>query len=536
MQINFRNTKYALLGLSACLLASCSLSSIFAADTEKNIDNARTSADEVAAKAALPADPLTIDTVRVKPEVWLGDTSSKIADSEPLPARFETDNAITLVGNREVTLFEVAEKITSLTGLLVRIDDLLLDNAGESSSGAETSASVSYSGKLSGLLDQICSRFGIWWKYKAGVITFYEMETRSYTIYALPTQNNLSASMSNSASSESGGTATSSIDASVSMDSWAQITETIQNMLPQAAKMSVSSTSGMITVTAPPETLRKIGKYVRDINEKLSRQVAITVRVIQVVMDKEKNFGLDLSAAFSKTLGNTEHSLNFSSVGPAALNGVSDVTATYGILHCHAGKSCFDMTGILKALSTQGDASLVTTATVTTMNNKVAPIQVSESEDYLSNLERTKDGDTNEVSISTETDTLDTGFTMSVLPRILDHGRLLMLFNMSFVRLEKWSSYDLKDGNTETTGTILKLPTTSTKGFSQEVILRSGSTLVIAGFDQMRNELQKKGFGHVDNPIGGGFASQDEKVVMVILITPEVLVSPLTPETRVTDM
>ena len=36
------------------------------------------------------------------------------------------------------------------------------------------------------LLDQISSRFALWWRYKNGVITFYKMETRVFTIYAFP--------------------------------------------------------------------------------------------------------------------------------------------------------------------------------------------------------------------------------------------------------------------------------------------------------------------------------------------------------------
>ena len=202
MRIKLSNTKYAILGLSACMLASCSLSSIFAEGTQQSIDSSMNSADNVMNKAAIPSKPETIDTVRVKSEIWLGNTSSKISDSEPLPSRFETENAITLVGNREVNLFEIAERITSLTGLLVRIDDLLLENGGASSSGSSDSATISYSGKLSGLLDQVSSRFGIWWKYKAGVITFYEMETRTFTIYALPTESSISSSVTNSGSSE----------------------------------------------------------------------------------------------------------------------------------------------------------------------------------------------------------------------------------------------------------------------------------------------------------------------------------------------
>lgn len=524
MQINLRNTRFAILGLSACMLASCSFSSIFAKDTEDNISKASTTADAVMSKSSMPGNPLTIDTVRTKSEIWLGNTSSKMSDSEPLPSRFETENAITLIGNREVNLFEIAERITALTGLLVRIDDLLLDNGGASSTGSENSAVISYAGKLSGLLDQVSSRFGIWWKYKAGVITFYEMETRTFTIYALPTDNSLASNVSNSGSVEGGaGSSTSSIEYSATMNAWEQITETIKNMLPSAAKMSVSSSNGIITVTAPPDTLRKVGKYVRDVNDKMSRQVAITVRVMQVTLNEAHKYGLDLDVVFN----NGSYSWALQSPEAWAAGWAAKGTAQ-GLSFKILGNGDFkDTQGILKALSTQGDASLVTTATVTTMNNKVAPVQIARNQDYISKTETTLNGDNS--TTSAETETLNLGFNMNVLPRILDHGRLMMFFTMTL--------NDLLDMAEVTVGeTTLMLPSTETRGFSQEVILRSGSTLVIAGFEQMSNSMDKKGIGAANNPIGGGFESEDNRTVLVILLTPEVLVSPLSPETRVNDI
>jgi type IVB pilus formation R64 PilN family outer membrane protein len=376
-------------------------------------------------------------------------------------------------------------------------------------------------------LDQVSSRFGIWWKYKAGVITFYEMETRTFMVYALPTESSMSSSISSSGSEGGSGSASSSADSSATMNAWDQIQETIQNMLPSSAKMSVSPTSGIITITAPPDTLRKVGKYVRDINEKMSRQVAVTVRLIRVTLDKSHQYGLDLNAAFN----NGKYNWSTTTVGATQASsgeGAIAQTLSFGIL----GHGKFVGTqGVIQALSRQGDASLVTTATVTTMNNKTAPIQISGSRDYISKMETTITD--NNTTTSVDTDTINYGFNMNILPRILDHGRLMMFFTMTLSDLIALtpSTVTGSEGNTS-----MSLPQMETKGFSQEVILRSGSTLVIAGFEEMKSTMDKTGVGHVDNPIGGGFASDDKRTVLVILVTPEVLVSPLSPETRVNDM
>mgnify|MGYP006909844492 CR=1 FL=1 len=44
---------------------------------------------------------------------------------------------------------------------------------------------------------------------------------------------------------------------------------------------------------------------------------------------------------------------------------------------------------IIQALKTQGTTSLMTSASVTTMNNRIAPIQVSTDESYVEKIETT---------------------------------------------------------------------------------------------------------------------------------------------------
>jgi len=211
---------------------------------------------------------------------------------------------------------------------------------------------------------------------------------------------------------------------------------------------------------------------------------------------------------------------------------VLDAAKLSGVLSGTFSTNHVDVDAVVQALSTQGDVAVVTTATVTTMNNKVAPVQVSKNQDYISKLETTTDGQ-GVVTYSTETETLNTGFNMDVLPRILDHGRLLLMFSMTLNTLDEMVDYVLPGSG----GDTLSLPKTATRGFTQELIMRSGSTLVVTGFEETRDKLDKEGTGSADFIwLGGKRASEMERSVLVILITPEVLVSPLSPETRVNDI
>ena len=278
-------------------------------------------------------------------------------------------------------------------------------------------------------------------------------------------------------------------------------------------------------VTAPPDSLRKVSHYIREINEKLSRQVAITVKVLQVSLNKDHSYGLDLNAAF-KSL--TDSDFQFTLAGPTIAPPTGAGSMTVGIF---GSNNKFGGTNaIINALSSQGDTSVVTTATVTTMNNKVAPVQIAQNRNYVSGVSSTKyEGDTNP-TYSIETSSLNLGFNMDILPRILDHGRLLMLFNMTLNTLLEMEEFVTQDNT-------VMLPTTETRGFSQEIVLKSGSTLILTGFEQATTSIKKSGIGSADNMFfGGNRSSEDGRTVLVILLTPEVLVSPLSPETRVNDL
>ena len=311
-------------------------------------------------------------------------------------------------------------------------------------------------------------------------------------------------------------------------------------------EMLIDQTSGSITVTAPPFVMQKIARYVQALNEKLSRQVAISVKVLNVVLENDDQYGLDLQAAFkSSRLGMLAATPSFTTAGTAG-------TVTMTLLDT----KWKDSQAIIQALSTQGRASLVTSTSVTTLNNKVAPVQITTQENYVKETTVQKDSyssGSGSTSVDVDTDTLNYGFTMELLPRILDNGRLLLLFSMTLtdlVALNSFSSASLNnsssssddsdkdegdDDNNDEGGedTIVQLPKVQTRGFVQEIAMRSGSTLVLTGFETVENKASSAGIGQPRISILGGKANASQRrAVLVILLTPEILVSPLSPETR----
>ena len=111
----------------------------------------------------------------------------------------------------------------------------------------------------------------------------------------------------------------------------------------------------------------------------------------------------------------------------------------------------------------------------------------------------------------------------------MDHGRLMMLFSLSLSNLLGLERVDVDKNN----GTYVQNPKTVERGFSQEISMKSGDTLVLAGYERVNTISQKEGTGAINNTIlGGSHSLEKTRTVLVILLTPVVLESPLLPESR----
>ncbi len=530
-----KNKKFGIVLAFAALVASCSMSTSLDATIEREVE-ASTKMKEMA-KAPTPIE--NTDLVKVKNDIWLGDTSEIEYEGQPVPAYLETEDGVTLINKRPITLFKIGDMLNKVTSLRVRFDSNLEKDIREKGSKNNPSAAainadwtnadkmlVSYRGPLSGLLDEISSRFGIWWKYDKKEIHFYKYITKTFVLYSLPTKPKLNVTVGGSSSAGEGGSSSLSLSSEAEIAVWTQIKDSITSMISKDSKLTIDQGNGTITLTATPTDIKKVGRYITEQNNRLSRQVAISVKVLQVTVTDGDQYGLNLSAMFND--GHTTFRL------ASPTGGVADDIADN--LTMAITPKNWTGSAIVKALSSQGATTLVTSGTVTTLNNKPAPIQVIKKQNYISEITKTNGGD-NDYDISTETEEIETGFTLDVLPRILEHGRLLLMFNLTLsdlIELEKVYLNEPTEGTpSSASGQYIQNPKIESRGFTQEVAMSSGESLILTGYERVENTTSKEGIGSATNSLLGGSATASkERSVLVIILTPVVLESPLMPESR----
>ena len=523
-------------GLTAvAVIASCSMSTSMDATLERDVE----AATVLKEGAKVPARPISDDTIKVKNDIWLGDISEIEFEGEPVPAYMEKADAVTLISNRPITLYEIGDMITKTTSMKVRyapqLEKDIVQTAGENPINLEELGSdwagpnkmvVSYRGPLSGLLDEIASRFGIWWKYEKREVYFYKYITRTFVLYTLPTKSSLTMNIGGSAEGE-GGTSGLTLANTAELELWTNVEKSITSMVDENAKLSMDPSNGTISLTATPSDIKKVARYVNEQNSRLSRQVAISVKVLQVTIDDSDQYGFNASTGFDD--GNTSLYIN-SALGLTAADGIRNN------LTMAVAPSNWSAYAGIQALSKENTVSLVTSGSVTTLNNKPAPIQVVRTERYISEITKTNSGgDSNYYDVSTETEEIETGFTLDVLPRILEHGRLLLMFNLTLSDLISLDKVPLDSGDVNSQ--YIQNPVIESRGFTQEVALKSGESLILTGYERVETEANKSGLGSANNSLLGGTSeARKTRTIMVIILTPVILDSPLTPESRMRNI
>lgn len=367
-------------------------------------------------------------------------------------------------------------------------------------------------GSLKGLLDMAASRYGVAWRYSKGEIQFFAYDTKTFNIRAVPGNSAIAATVSSSGQGSNGnsnpaGSNKQSTSVTSDLSVWTAINDAVTAMLSSKGKAVVSPATGSLTVTDTPEVLKRVESFVESQNAMLSKQVLITVQVLQVQRNKSDDYSIQWDIVYQDLF--RKYGLK-NAVTPAQ----GAASLSLGIIS--ANSKWNGTTAVINALSEQGTVNLETTASVVALNNQPAPIQTGKSVTYVASSSTTV---TPDVGATTEITpgSVNTGFSMHVLPSIQADGTLFLQFSAELSSLRELRQ--ISSGNT-----LIEAPDIDAKSFLQRVKMKSGETLVLSGFEQTDGNVEYNGVGHAKNPLlGGGMKAARNKDSMVILVTPIVV-------------
>lgn len=381
-----------------------------------------------------------------------------------------------------------------------------------------------WQGELTGLLDLVASRSGLNWRMDNGTIVFYLMETRTYSLAMLNTKTSSTSSVSSGTTSTMGATGGQSNSASgesttsqstttgQDYDLYADMRKSIEAMLtPDKGRYWLSSSSSSLIVTDTPAVQESVARYVNEQNRIMNRQVALNVEVLSVGNTHSEDFRIDWDLVYKSlhTAGATLNNVSGDITGGTSA-GVSILDTATGNAAKFAGSSL-----LLKALSEQGDVSVVTSQSSTVTNLTPVPIQMADQTVYVAQSATTTTTDVGATTTLTP-GMITTGFNMTLLPLIQEVGDIQLQVNFNLSDPPTIRNFTSKDGNS-----YIEMPYTKLRSLSQKANLRAGQSLILTGFDQNNTTATKSGTFTPGNPLfGGGQSAKNERSTLVIIITP----------------
>ena len=381
----------------------------------------------------------------------------------------------------------------------------------------------SFDGSAAQALDVLCATAGLTWEYDQTGVSVYRYRTQVWSIASF--SGTATKSTGSSSSTQSGGVGGGGGGVSVSsssntgqqntsfdttMNILQDVGTSLNEILDNVGSYHLSESTGILSVTSTPAKLTAVDRYVNSINELLTKQALIDVRIYTVDINESDAYGVDWSLLYESLNGRYGVSSNIATdiTGPRSVFTFSVIDPNYN----YGGSDVF-----IDALADQGKSARRQNAGAMTLNYQPVGVHVGEDITILSSPSSIVVGD-NAVQTSQETEVITDGFTLTIYPVILpDSDEVLLEFSLSLTDVRDVSAI-------ESNGFVIERPRIGSRNFLDRGKLKSGETVVLGGFDGKTFQSNQRG---LTSPkawfLGGSTRNNITRTQLVVTITPHII-------------
>lgn len=309
---------------------------------------------------------------------------------------------------------------------------------------------------------------------------------------------------------------------------------------------STDKQAGMVTIFGNSAQQEAVAAYLKRLQHKVSSQVLIEARIVEVQLNDDFQSGINWRSLFS---GAANVAARFGTVGAAAPFSTS-TTAADGLFT--ASLTGGDFSGILSLVKTFGTTRVLSSPRLTVLNNQTAVLKVAKNEVYFitsAQFSTTTNAAGTVVSstpvFSSTPKTVPVGLVMTVQPAIDDEsGRITMTLRPTISRVDSYAydpSIGLNAAQAGVTDTVTsKIPVLAVREMDSVLQLKSGEVAIMGGLMQDSSINEDKGVPIVDTmPVFGALAKSTDRAgatsELVILLRATILDNPQ-PDTADTDV
>ncbi len=344
-------------------------------------------------------------------------------------------------------------------------------------------------GDLNNVVDRVCSLADLYCSYDDGTLVVKDRET--FAVVLPPLAN------------AEGGTEF--------------ITDTIQGLsavLGTGSTPIADNTSRTIIYTATARTAKLAENYFQRLRANTA-MIVFETYIWEVSLNAGNSTGIDYSLSESFDKFNTGFDI-VGSVGADFTNPVS-----IGLPQT-AGASPADL---VEFLSQFGAVKTISQPQITVLSGSDAELRVADTQNYVSEVTSTISGDQTSTSVST--DSVDSGFTLSI-GSSWDKSTIYANININLTNVSQIEDFTFSDSGANGTDTIIQLPQTTERELTTQIRMRPGDSVLIGGLVRETDNFNSTGPGFMEPVLPSSRTATTQNLELVVLLRPRVIV--YTPE------
>lgn len=347
-----------------------------------------------------------------------------------------------------------------------------------------------------------------------------------------------SGSSDDDSASNTDSSTSSSIVTETRTDFWNGLASTVKTIVGTGAERSVvvDPQAGLVIVRAMPSELRDVDNYLQSAQQNLQRQVILEAKIIEVSLNDEFQSGIDWAGLTSGTNQIFAGQAGVINGAPAVLNAengdfdaanllASGSNTPFSNIFTVAGQAS-GFAAIIRLLNNQGEANVLSSPRVATVNNQKAVIKVGSDEFFVTEVS-TSTNSTTSTTTTTPNITLTpffSGIALDVTPQISANDEVILHIHPSVSEINDQTKNITVAGQTQS----LPLAFSTVRESDSVVRAKNGQVVVIGGLMQNAsndNDASVPFLG--DIPLLGNLFGQKSKVrtrsELVILLKPIVV-------------
>lgn len=303
------------------------------------------------------------------------------------------------------------------------------------------------------------------------------------------------------------------------MDFWKMLEENLSKMIEESGGgyFVVDRPVGTMAVTASRATHKRIKTYLENLRRQVCRQVVIEAKILEVILDRGSEVGIDWDGLFNHSLSGTIEFGEGGAIYPA--DGVKWISKI------SLDPYKFDL--VLSALKQYGETQIVSNPKISLLNGRGATITVGENITYIDKVETTVDSETMTVTYTVTTASVLSGIGLAVMANIIDEGVILYIVPITS---ELQEPIEYRKFGSSGEGAEVGLPRVRLKEMATFAKVKDGEGLLIGGLiDRFKSTKEKKTPFLGDIPyLGRLFRWEKEQDItreLVILLRPTIVQS-----------